>query len=512
MIEILPIKVLDETDAPIFGSVGVLLGELTRNGFPIIKGIVITPPKLYLKTILESKDFGRKEVFEQSLIIVKKEIENIPIPQILYTETKGQKKFLLNNEEIATVTNLWKKLINIWLVEIKQQIWRQGFTAGLTENLTPQIVGFIKEIKTLGKAQFNPYLDDVEIELKTGALQPKDLKKMEELVVSANKKLFIPHVFEWVYDNQLLISGIYPYTPKIDEQQPKPKSVYLEYPTTLQHSSVKIFYDLTENISQNTILPLSLAGLYFNSEKIINEFKLRESIEDLTLKLVQACSLANNKQVLFKLPDLIENTTGIRGSLRLIHQKSLLKSISDAFLFVRNKYVKIADHKKEFGFKNIQLVIPFVRNTTELLEIKRDLAVNKIMRKNSLEFWLELAVPENIINLENYLLIGLDGVVLNLDEMLSHLGGFNLSHEELSIYKKQVDVLINFLEDGIKLLHKSKVKFIVTGDLVLNPDVLEFLVSKGVYSVVVKQYEVHSAVDLLNLTEKRVIRKAAGLV
>ena len=46
----------------------------------------------------------------------------------------------------------------------------------------------------------------------------------------------------------------------------------------------------------------------------------------------------------------------------------------------------------------------------------------------------------------------------------------------------------------------------------MNPEILEFLVAKGLYGMVAKKYEAYSLSDLLHLTEKRVLRRDAGLV
>jgi hypothetical protein len=92
-----------------------------------------------------------------------------------------------------------------------------------------------------------------------------------------------------------------------------------------------------------------------------------------------------------------------------------------------------------------------------------------------------------------------------LDELISHLNGFDLSHEELITYKNEIEGLTKFLEDGIRLLHKAKIPFIAYGSLTHNPHVLEYLVEKGVYGVVVERYEADSATEMLKETEKKVL-------
>ncbi|MCR4306003.1 MAG: hypothetical protein NUV73_02890, partial [Candidatus Daviesbacteria bacterium] len=93
MTEILPIRLLTEEDGLIFGPLNVALGKLYRLGFPVASGIVVTPPRLKLKTTLEHFDFGKKEVFQQTLTLVKKEILATPVPEILAKETGKHKIF-----------------------------------------------------------------------------------------------------------------------------------------------------------------------------------------------------------------------------------------------------------------------------------------------------------------------------------------------------------------------------------------------------------------------------------
>jgi hypothetical protein len=64
------------------------------------------------------------------------------------------------------------------------------------------------------------------------------------------------------------------------------------------------------------------------------------------------------------------------------------------------------------------------------MQLKRELAVKKLVRKNSLQLWMEVAVPENIVNIEDYLLAGIDGVVLNIDELAAHLNGYDHTEQD----------------------------------------------------------------------------------
>ena len=495
MVEVLPIKVLTDEDVPLFGSLNVALGKLLRAGLPVASGIVVTPPTLKLQTILEHFDFGSKEVFEQSLTLVKKEINATPIPEVLSKEVGKHNPFLINGSEVRSVKNLWLFLLEIWLNQIKNRLWKEGFYKGITEDLTPQVVTFIKNAEAYGTVFFDNLADDSVINTKSGKVHPNDLKRLDELVRDANKKLFIPHEYEWIVDGGVKLVGIKPYTPThvILEGAQRPIESRSYQDDNKIKSAVKVFLDLSAGL----VVERDVDGVYISSEKIFDLNKPRDSFEDLVLRMVESAETFPDSPILFKLADKSEGMGKIRGTLRLLHQKSLLDPMIDALDFIR--------HKR--GITNVHIVVPFVRGVNELLHLKRELAVKKFVRKNSLELWLEVAVPENVINLEDYLVAGLDGVVLNLDELIAHLNGFDKDHEELLFYKNEVSGLLKFLEDGLKLLHKAKTPFIVVGSLALYPEVLEFLVEKGVYGVVVEKYEAPSIKDLLYQTEKRVILK-----
>lgn len=500
----LPIRQLTDEDAPFFGQLNVALGKLKRLGLAVADGVVVSAPEIHLKTTLEHFDFGSREVFEQSLTLVKKELEKIPLPEVLVKECGKIKNFYLSGQSSKSLKRLWLDLLDVWLEGIKQRLWKDGFYQGITENLEPQVVIFVSRVEASGKAFFDPSLDEIMVQIKKGTAHPRDLKKVEDIVQLANKKLLIPHQYEWILDNSIKLTKILPYTPEVDVSTPEARLTARQVPEEVKkRSATKIFLDLSIGL---TVQP-NVDGVYISSEKIFDLNKPNDSFEELVLKLVETASTYQPLPVLCKLADISEGLPAgkagmgkLRGAFRLIHQESLLDPLCQALIFARDKHGG--------GHKNIHLVIPFVRSSHELIQLKRDLAVKNLARKNSLQIWLEIATPENIINLEDYLLSSVDGVVLNLDELISHLNGFDHQIEELAFYKKAFSALIKFLPDALKLLHKSKVPFLAQGSLVLYPEVLEFLVEKGVYGVVVERFEAPSISDLLHSTEKKIITRA----
>jgi hypothetical protein len=498
MVEILPIKELRDEDALIFGSLNVSLGKLAQVGLPIGKGFAITAPNFHLKTILEQYDLGSKEVFEQSLTLIRKDIEDTPVPSELLKELGKSKNFFVGGQEVNSIGRLWIILLNMWLNTIKQRLWKDGFYPGVTENLDAVVVTVVEKVRAFGTASYEAQLSEVVVQTQ-GNIEPSDLKKLDEVVKEANKKLFIPQTYDWVLDQGIKLVGVKPYTPNVilnGREVLWTSRVKLDQNDNKKRSVVKVFFDLSDGFT----VEKDIDGVYISSEKIFDLNHPQNSFEELVFKLVEVATAFPEVPVLMKLADMSEGMGKVRGALRLIHQKSLLNPLTEAILFSRNKK----------NLDNIHVVVPFVRGASELMQVKRELASQELRRKKSFQIWMEVATPENILQLEDYLIVGLDGVVLNLDELIAHLNGFDHTAADLAFYKNEVAGLLKFLDQDLKILHKARIPFIATGTISLYPEVLNFLVEKGVYGIVVERFEAHSARDHLYQAEKRMIlRKTA---
>lgn len=494
MINLLPIKVLHDIDMPIFGSLNVALARLSRDDLPVAEGVIITPPDIKILSTLFYLDFGQKELFSQNLEIVKKQFQTLPLPELLVSETKGRKQFFLKGKVVQTTAALWKELLTIWLSEIEQSLWMNGFNTNPEKWMSVQVVSFVNNVQAIGTAIFNQEIHDSQIKIEFGNLHPKYIKLIDELIQKANKKLFIPHEYQWVLDTEVKIVGIKPYTPILkDDVAHNPQAVKQDRIKIFRQSATKVYYNY---VNESAVLQ-ELDGIYIAAEKMININQLKDSVEELILKIAQMADKFPDTPILLKLPDLHEQRYGIRGSIRLINQASLLTGIADALLFLRNKK----------GFKNIYITIPYVRNSEEFNQMKRELSARKLIRTHSLQMWLEISVPENLINLREYLVSGLDGVVINIDDLSACLGGYDQSIDEMSLYRKQTKMVIKFLADNLSLLYENKVKILVIGELTFYPEVLEFLIATGVFGIIAPKYEMFSLKDLLYSVEEKLIKK-----
>lgn len=475
--EILPLKSIRDEDSLIIGKEILALAKLYQAGLPVPDGIVVCPPEFKLKTILEYYDFSTKEIFEQRLEIIKKDILNIPISEELVN--------ILDKKKINPQAT-WQNLLNFWLDQIRSKVWREGFAKGITLNLSAHPIFFISKIKASGKVYYDFDLKQNIETVESGELDPYQIVALEQITKKANKLLFLPHVYDFIDDGKIHIIKVRPFTqyPKININL-KEVSKKEQFKTVKVKSVIKVFLDVSNSLKTSE----NIDGYFIKGEEIKDH-------EEAIWHLVEVSSNNPNLPVIFKLADKFDDFGGLRGSLRLIHDKNLLKDQVTIFLFAR--------HKKQL--LNTQIAIPFVRSVDEFLHLKRDLAVLGISRKGSMKLWIEFCIPENIINLDDYIAAGFDGAIINLDQILAWLGGFNPEHEENSFYKKQTSKLSKFLVEGLKKLHKNQIPFIVTGDISLNDEVLKFLIEAGVSSVVVNYPQSQGVNEYIHLVEKMTFR------
>ncbi len=480
--DILPIEKIRDEDGALVGTDLVNLARLAQLGFPVAPGIVITPIEIELRTVLKYFNLNDKEIFEQSLTLVRREILKIVVPENLAK--------ILSKKKIRA-QSIWQSLLEAWLSEVRTKVWQGGFKDGVTLGLSAQSIFFTQKIAISGNAFFDPVSDQVEVRLETGDLTPKIREQIDSLTTKANKRLFLPQIYHWIVEEKsekVQLVKLSPFT-----QSPLREAANISYPSPEEKrepkSVTKVFLDLSEGLVVNP----AVDGVLICGEK-------SENFKNLVFKLVEAGNTFSQQDVIFKFSDAVEHIGGVRGSLRLIHQKSLLQTEAQAFLFARNTKRLLS----------LSIAVPFVRSVNEFLEIKREISSLGITRKGSLKIWLEVAVPENIIHLEEYLSTGLDGILLNLDELSSWLGGFDDNLPESVFYQKGVKALLKFLEDAMKTLHKNRIPVLAMGNLSLHDDVLEFLISKGVYGVVSSLANSHSLHEHLKFLEKRHVRDKLG--
>lgn len=479
--KILPIRVILDEERYEVGANLANLANLKRAGFPVADGVIVFPPDLS-KIFKKYQSLG-VDYIDRYYSEIKKELFKLDIPDSLVFELK-------NKLPKADLKKIWNSLLESWLVQSKT-----------LSSLSVQPIIFSSKIKSFGtiyeseKIIHQKIVKDSNIEIKKGELSPKLLKQLDELVFKMDRSLGIPQIYHWIAEEAgkediIKIVNLSPSTPEVNTIKEEILNSQIRIETKLNlatgKSATKLFINATK---QSVPADKSVDGFLMCSEDFLD-------IEEKTKKLVELASFNCSIPVIFKLFDDPTNFN-INGALRLLNSEGILKKDLETFLFARNKKQLL----------NIDLAIPQTRSVREFLEIKRQIASLGVSRKRSLKFWLEIAIPENLLNLEEYLEAGVDGIILNLDLLQSHLGGFNISDPEREIYNRDYKPLLKFIEEGLKILHKNLLPVLTVGNLTFKDEVLDFLVAKAVWGVTLSLGESQNFYEHLAMLEKRAINK-----
>ncbi len=482
--EILPIQLVHDSEQHLFGSAVINLSRIYRSGLSLLEGYVITPPDIELRTILEHFKLRGKEVFEQTLNLVDKEVNKMSVPDVLLNTIPKKSQVIFKNNLYDDPKKLYQSMIKSWLEQIKTRIWHEGFSPELLQELKPLTL-FITSTKIKGvytvESYFDPELNETVIN-SAHELSPAGKQKIDDLTLKANKLLVIPQIYNFVITDGIYLVDIKPYThplagsvvpqiiiPKVEEKK-------------LIKSTVKVFMDLTNGFTINK----DLDGVIIRPSYSLDD-------ETLIFKIAEAAISFSGKPVIYQLAD--DPADELRGALRLIHDSNLFNKSINVLDLVRTK-------KQLY---NVNLSVPFVRSAGELLQVKKLLHDRGFQRQGSFKLWMEVSLPENIINLDSYLLAGVDGVVINIDSLMLNLYGIKGHELELG-YKEEVQTLIKFLKPALDRLHKEKILTLVLGLNILHPTLFDYLLEAGVYGIVANNpIEADSLPEHISWSEKRMI-------
>lgn len=457
---VLPLRFLIDQDKLEFPDHFIALGKLSRIFEELIpEGVVITPPLEELNQILAKKEINSTYYPETKQKLIKKDLEKLDLPLSLKKQLKEGNGYVFNGQVYKTTSLLWQEIKNSWLEEI---------TPSETVSLKPKMVFSLSNsicknlIKKPILASFDPILKEVVIKSEIKLL-PSVLKQINDCVIKLNRKLFLPYKYTFFFGKKLYLVGIEAFThpeipvhPSITDEVGHHSSSIPWVPNKKHSSAVKIF---TSSVCDD----YDVDGYFIDTSRTIGNDELIQFIDRIFER-------DSSHPLIVKLPDLSDHD--VSGALRLIFDSTLFENITQALLFLRNKR----------GYHSLEIAIPFVRSPQELSQIKQQLASKGLSRKGSLKYWLEMKIPENFINIKQYLEVGVDGIIIDLDQLHINLLGLNSSEKHL--FSKHISPLVDFLKPFIKITKEMSIPLLFKGSLTQTHEMLDFIVLQGGWGIV----------------------------
>ncbi|NBO17452.1 MAG: phosphoenolpyruvate synthase [Proteobacteria bacterium] len=188
---------------------------------------------------------------------------------------------------------------------------------------------------------------------------------------------------------------------------------------------------------------------------------------------------------------------GFRGASRYVENPEVFKLELEALKIVRNKK----------GFKNIHLMIPFLRTVEELQKIKHILAESGLRRSGTFKLWIMVEVPSTMLLLEDFIKEGIDGVSIGSNDLTMLILGVDRDNYKVAnVYDERNDAVMLALEKIVRTCAENEITCSICGQAPSEyPEMVEKLVSWGVTSVSVNPDVIDQTREIVFNAEKKVL-------
>ena len=260
-----------------------------------------------------------------------------------------------------------------------------------------------------------------------------------------------------------------------------------------------------------------IAGIGTHPKKMIEDGKSQEFIDKLAADLEVFCKAFHPRPVVYRATDFKTNEyralkggekyepeesnpmLGFRGAYRYIKTPEVFNLELEAIKKVRNK----------MGLKNLNLMIPFVSTVDELIEIKKLVAASGLYRSSQFKLWMMVEIPANVILLEQFIDVGLDGVSIGSNDLTMLILGIDRDNSEVAPnFDERNPAVLWALEKTIKTCARKGITCGICGQAPSEyPELVEKLVSWGITSISVNPDAIGRTREIVHQCEQKVYAK-----
>jgi pyruvate,water dikinase len=190
---------------------------------------------------------------------------------------------------------------------------------------------------------------------------------------------------------------------------------------------------------------------------------------------------------------------GFRGASRYIADPEVFSMELEAIKKVRNK----------MNLRNLHLMIPFVRNPKELQGVKDIVNKNGLVRSSTFKLYLMVEIPSNVIELDAFIDIGIDGISIGSNDLTMLLLGTDRDNSEVAHDFNEMDPTVLWaLEKAVKTAVGRKIAASICGQAPSDyPELVEKLVSWGITSISVNPDAIYRVRQTIFEAEKHIVGK-----
>ena len=254
-----------------------------------------------------------------------------------------------------------------------------------------------------------------------------------------------------------------------------------------------------------------LAQIGTHPKKFIEEKKGEEFTDKLAEELSYFGKAFGRRPVIYRASDLKSNEyknlkggdryeplesnpmLGYRGAFRYIKDPDVFKLELEAILKTRQKY------------KNLHLMIPFVRSPKELSTVRELVEKVGLFEDKTFKFWMMVEIPTNVIELQEFIKVGIDGVSIGSNDLTMLILGTDRDNEEVAGEFNELDPSVLWaLEKTVRGAHDAKISCSICGQAPsIYPELTQKLVQWGITSISVNPDAIEATREIIYQSEEK---------
>jgi len=260
-----------------------------------------------------------------------------------------------------------------------------------------------------------------------------------------------------------------------------------------------------------------IANIGTHPKKFIKEKRSHEFVKMLADDLEKFTKAFEDRPVVYRFTDFKTNEyRSLKGGDEfegeepnpLIGFRGAGRYIEDAHVFnLEIEAIKIVRNKK--GYKNLHVMIPFVRTTEQLREVKKLISMGGLRRSGMFKLWMMVEIPSNVILLDDFIDEGIDGVSIGTNDLTMLILGVDRDNAKVAnVYNELDPAVLWSLEKIVTTCKKRKITCSVCGQAPSEyPELVEKLVKWGVTSVSVSPDVLEKTRGIVYNAEHKLVSK-----
>ncbi len=263
-----------------------------------------------------------------------------------------------------------------------------------------------------------------------------------------------------------------------------------------------------------------IAGIGEHPKKMLAEGRQQEFINKLASELGIFCQNFSPRPVIYRATDFKTNEyRALKGGDRYEPEESNpMLGFRGAYRYVKSpevfalelEAIKLVRHKMDL--KNLNLMIPFVSTVNELLEVKKLVAAAGLYRSSYFKLWMMVEIPANVILLDEFIDVGIDGVSIGSNDLTMLILGIDRDNAEVAPnFDERNPAVLWALEKTITTCVRRGITCGICGQAPSEyPELVEKLVKWGITSISVNPDAIGRTRAIIHDVESRHIQSLAS--